>query len=293
MNKLLNTMILTTMILTVVACKSEKSTVIVDGANKDDSALGGDSDNLVTTSSFSYNFTYNGCETKKQIFTSKNEMCLGLQDDSRNNGCAKKLRENYFNQMCSGTYTPFSTSLSDEPDYAPEVKIMETPNLSRNQKFNDTLELLVDNKQVVARSTFRCATIADLKTWNIEGLTMLGDSKVLYIKDSKHSNEAFKAAVAAECFTGENIEESDLIDADLAIHKVEVSDSREEQLYMGNDDGAKLETLNIKCVEDSNELLINVKGIVITKGSKIFFKEGYLNSNMRKSTVISCEEKLI
>ncbi|HVJ64928.1 MAG TPA: hypothetical protein VM901_06710 [Bdellovibrionota bacterium] len=55
--------------------------------------------------SFSYEFEYNGCNTGRQKFGSKDTMCEGLKSQSRNNYCAVSMRERFFEQQgCPGIF---------------------------------------------------------------------------------------------------------------------------------------------------------------------------------------------
>jgi hypothetical protein len=61
-----------------------------------------------SSSPFFYSFTFNGCSTELQEFSSLEEECKGLQSDSRNHGCALGDRLDEFNSKCQGTFTPSS-----------------------------------------------------------------------------------------------------------------------------------------------------------------------------------------
>lgn len=57
-------------------------------------ALGG-----TVTQRYSYHFIVNGCDTGRHEFGSKAELCAGLADDVRNNGCAVQLRLQMFQEQ--------------------------------------------------------------------------------------------------------------------------------------------------------------------------------------------------
>ncbi len=52
--------------------------------------------------SLGYEFELNGCPTGKREFSSKADMCQGLQNNNLNNGCALGMREEYFKAQCPG-----------------------------------------------------------------------------------------------------------------------------------------------------------------------------------------------
>ncbi len=55
----------------------------------------------VETKSYSYDLTENGCRTENQTFSSREEMCDGLKNDSLNHNCAQDLRFEKFKSDCS------------------------------------------------------------------------------------------------------------------------------------------------------------------------------------------------
>jgi hypothetical protein len=50
----------------------------------------------------SYSYEYNGCQTGTQTFSSQEDLCNGLKDDSRNKHCARNLRYERFKNECPG-----------------------------------------------------------------------------------------------------------------------------------------------------------------------------------------------
>jgi hypothetical protein len=53
-------------------------------------------------STFSYDYTENGCPTGKKDFSSMDALCEGLRDEAKNNNCARNLRYERFKQDCPG-----------------------------------------------------------------------------------------------------------------------------------------------------------------------------------------------
>ena len=49
-----------------------------------------------------YNLTENGCSTGDKTFSSLDELCQGLRNDSFNNNCAQSLRFQKFQNDCPG-----------------------------------------------------------------------------------------------------------------------------------------------------------------------------------------------
>lgn len=65
-------------------------------SNKNNSSVNSESQSI------KYNLSYNGCSTGNQEFSSIEDMCNGLKNDSRNNYCAQKLRYEKFKSECPG-----------------------------------------------------------------------------------------------------------------------------------------------------------------------------------------------
>lgn len=57
--------------------------------------------NSETSSSLSYQYNVNGCDTGKQEFSSQKSLCDGLLDESRNSGCAQGDRYKAYQNSCS------------------------------------------------------------------------------------------------------------------------------------------------------------------------------------------------
>lgn len=62
---------------------------------KADVAGGGQSE------SYKYDFTCNGCKTGEQVFDSRSGLCTALLDESRNNGCCRREREDQYQNQCN------------------------------------------------------------------------------------------------------------------------------------------------------------------------------------------------
>jgi hypothetical protein len=65
-------------------------------------ACGAGQNESETSEEYGYNLTSNGCSTEQQKFTSRDAYCSGLQDETRNKGCALKLRKETFQEQCQG-----------------------------------------------------------------------------------------------------------------------------------------------------------------------------------------------
>lgn len=63
----------------------------------------------------SYEFEVNSCKTGRHEFSSQQDLCQGLQNETLNKGCALAMREDYFAAQCSGQrFQPFHGNLPAE-----------------------------------------------------------------------------------------------------------------------------------------------------------------------------------
>jgi hypothetical protein len=72
------------------------------------------------TESLSYEFEFNGCKTGRHQFSSTEELCTGLRNDTLNNSCAIDLRADFFQKNCpSQSFDVFSDARpQDSPSNA-------------------------------------------------------------------------------------------------------------------------------------------------------------------------------
>lgn len=96
MNKL-NSTLFTLVTLTLMACgnggggSGHQAPIVVNPLQ-----------NGAGISSLTYEFKRNGCSTGIQRFQSKKDYCDGLLDDARNANCAREMRLEHYNRVCTG-----------------------------------------------------------------------------------------------------------------------------------------------------------------------------------------------
>jgi len=134
--------------------------------------LGGDS------SSMSYSFSFNGCETGEHQFKSLEQYCTGLQDEQLNKGCAVQSRKETYSEKCPSTTAWATTNIGTQEcgdkscngakQYCLKsyVGALETPavtpecrSLPKGSDFDDsdlTCDLLVDDAQLAFPTTNNC-----------------------------------------------------------------------------------------------------------------------------------------
>lgn len=148
---------------------------------------------------FSYQFEYNGCDTKKHEFSSLNELCSALQDDGLNEGCARNLREDYFKDNCSGTFTPHYKGMP-LVDGAPTGETTETNSIKLPEDM-DLVTMKPDELKFVqflnpigeeAKTTVYCLSSAetalDLLVQDGTGGVILGSGGSIVLKNIPSSS---------------------------------------------------------------------------------------------------------
>lgn len=82
--------------------------------------LSSDNDGPITKSeAWEYEYSENGCSTGKITGSTKAEQCEALNDDARNNYCAKSTRETVVKEICSEK-SEYSGSVDPKPTPEPE-----------------------------------------------------------------------------------------------------------------------------------------------------------------------------
>ncbi len=62
-------------------------------------------DSTSKSEDLNYSYSYNGCQTGEQHFSSMNDMCEGLKSENLNHRCARELRERVFHEhSCPGNF---------------------------------------------------------------------------------------------------------------------------------------------------------------------------------------------
>ncbi|OQW49263.1 MAG: hypothetical protein A4S09_12160 [Proteobacteria bacterium SG_bin7] len=92
-------------ILAIACGDSGKKVRSTPGANAGRNGipnLNNSNQNLSTSKKNELSYSYNGtdCKTNQQQFTSKEELCKGLQNSKLNNNCALENRKLHFQRSC-------------------------------------------------------------------------------------------------------------------------------------------------------------------------------------------------
>lgn len=136
--------------------------------------------------SFKYEFEQNGCNTGKKEFSSKSEMCQGLQQESLNNGCALELRKDYFKQMCDNQNFA-SSEVGGESSQSYDVIVGER--LVRTLKEGDsTLVLYLNPLNESAKTMVFCGKDSSsakefLKDFNMGGIFLSKGARIVLKND--------------------------------------------------------------------------------------------------------------
>lgn len=80
-----------------------------------------------SSESIGYNYSFNGCETGDQKFSSKQDLCNGLLDEQRNKGCAQEMRYEQYKSNCA-EFGPLDERLGNKAGLDQNNEIVaETP----------------------------------------------------------------------------------------------------------------------------------------------------------------------
>ena len=82
-------LVILTLMFLASSCSKETLSKLTNGNNNNAQTL-------------SYTLTENGCSTGEQYFSTQDDMCDGLKNDSLNNYCARNLRYQKFQNDCPG-----------------------------------------------------------------------------------------------------------------------------------------------------------------------------------------------
>lgn len=144
--------LLTFVLLGLGACESKDSNGVDFGTD---------------STEYSYSFTYNGCPTGEQKFSTLSQMCDGLKDDSLNKSCASTLRETYFKEKgCAGSFRPVV------------AKPPETRNPPANNLPSDPA---TDPAEELAKETFLLNYASGVKSWTVKDVAVQ-----IVVKDKFH-----------------------------------------------------------------------------------------------------------
>lgn len=89
----------------------------------------------------SYEFEVNSCKTGRHEFSSQQDLCQGLQNETLNKGCALAMRESYFAAQCSGQrFQPFHGNLPAEKTTSTETETARSTETQSEVQSADSAE---------------------------------------------------------------------------------------------------------------------------------------------------------
>lgn len=248
-----------------------------------------------------FNYTLvddNGCSTGTQVFTSIEEMCKGLQNNTLNNNCSLELREDFFKKNCSNAeFKPFddeSQLVADNFSSVLEQKKMKNGDIS--VELIKVTPLGTAKKSV--KSTFSCAnTLED--ALNLEnGFIFLNGSKAIINRDQSVTERKYPQAIF-ECTDSSIEQSSELLDEKL-VKKVSVGVGHATAEYVVFE-GERPEVLHselsyISCSETKAEIMNSLtNGLNLVKGSRVIVRRDITAAeksgikDKQEFTLVTCE----
>lgn len=245
---------------------------------------------------FTYNLESNNCSTGAQVFSTVEQMCQGLQDNTLNNNCALELREDFFAKNCAGKeFVAFDDNTkNNEVNYN---NVIEQKKLKGGDiVVESTKTTPVGTSKKAASVPFSCAaSLAD--GLNLEkGVILLNGAKALINRDQSKIMRRYPQ-VLIECSDAANEKTSEVVDAKLIKNvSVKVGHGVVEYITLSNDNNVYSELTYIHCAESKTEIMETLtNGVNLLKGSKILVKrdiaQNLLNgvAHPLEFSLISCE----
>lgn len=304
MRKIFNIALISALAFGLIACKESGKSV---GAADNGSIS---TNEIQSSTTYSYDFTYNNCKTGRQTFDSAEKLCTGLQNNTLNNNCALSFRENYFNNNCQGTFKPFSEKQKGEI-FSDTLNLFDIKRMSVGSSTIDVLKTSPNgvSKTISTLSIFSCiGSINDGAHNRNNGFTLLKNSKAIINRDLNYrfrdgtSASDLKPQVAFLCDQDENNEqEMDTIEGiDYAERHLQTGHAIME-IVITSPAGIypiQSELTYISCSENAYDAAFSgVNGVGLLKGSKLVVKrdrdyvfgDGSRPTSSAEVSVITCE----
>jgi hypothetical protein len=248
-----------------------------------------------------FNYTLvddNGCSTGTQVFSSIEDMCNGLQNNTLNNNCSLELREDFFKKNCTNEdFKPFddeSKLVTDNFSNVLEQKKMKNGDIN--------IELIkvtpVGTAKNSVKSTFACASTLEDALRLENGFIFLVGSKAIINRDQSVTERKYPQAIF-ECTDSSLEQSSELLDETL-VKKVSVGVGHAVMEYVVFE-GERPEVLHselsyISCSETKTEIMNSLtNGLNLVKGSRVIVRRD-INTAQRSGikdkqefSLISCE----
>lgn len=262
---------------------------------------------LKTTSEFAQNFNYeytgkNNCSTKKQNFTSLEDLCSGLQNNNLNNNCAIDSRRSYFKEMCPGlVFTPFT--IKNKKDKLPLVGFQERY-LKKNAAFLDIFKALPEwsgsNSSVL--TTFSCIDDMSIRDLFHNGFMLLNNSRIVINRDldylfadgSKPSKQTLPHVIYNCEDEMTQLDRDYMNDQEIELKRIQFGESLYIPVIISQMGVTKQVKLTmIKCTDNGLIAHDGSNGVLMFQGSRLAIKRDieYFRKKIdtRESVVISCE----
>ncbi len=249
-------------------------------------------------STVTYALDDNGCSTGSQVFTSIEEMCSGLQNNTLNNKCALELREDHFKKNCAGK----EFKAFDDKTNTIEItfkEIVEQKKMRNGDIIVDTLKVTPMGTAKKARSiSFACAKSIEEGMKFESGFILLNGTKALINRDQTTSSRKFAHALL-ECADAENeLLKEEINQSNIKIRNVKTGDALAESVIIDGYAPAatRSELTYISCSETKEQAkAILTNGVNLVRGSRLMMKRDVsadLDNGIRhpqEYTIVICE----
>lgn len=251
---------------------------------------------LKVVESYSYTLESNGCSTETQVFSTLEEMCKGLQNNTLNNNCALELREDFFAKNCgSAEFVAFEDETkSNDKNYSAVVEQKKLKNGDIVVDFIKTTPIGTAKK--ASYVPFSCSTsIADAMELE-NGFTLLNGSKMLINRDQSKVARKYPQAII-ECSDASAEQTSEVIDESVVkLVTVQTGHAVVEYATLSSEGNARNELTYISCSESKSEIMSSLtNGVNLLKGSKVLVRRD-VSKDLAKGmkhphefSLVSCE----
>lgn len=232
-------------------------------------------ENVKLISTFTYTLEDNGCSTGTQVFSTIEDMCKGLQNNTLNNNCALEVREDFFKKNCTGTeFVAFDDqSLSAESSFSEVLEPKKMKNGDISAELIKVTPIGKSKKSVMA--SFACAASLEDAQRLENGFIFLNGSRAIINRDQSLNSRKYPQAVF-ECVDA-NAEQSNEVLNEALIKTVTVKPGHATAEYVvisgERPEVTKSELSYISCSDSKTEIMNSLtNGLNLIKGTRLLVR---------------------
>lgn len=301
-NKILQTLLMSTLVLSVASCGKSKTENAPQAAKSEVSQT----TEFHTDSQFSYRFNLNTCTTDAQSSDSLESFCSNLQNNTKNNDCAESNRKLLFASKCKGAFTAFKVE-DGKTIVSTKSTAIQTRQMKANDVILDVFKVSPESAPSLISSltTFTCLNSANDNLEISNGFILLKNSKLLMSRDLDYIFTNGKNTSKMDPFVIFSCEENSKkvtfpFSRNTAKKKLEIGQSTKLPMILSSSGSVELESelVLITCAEDAAAASkTGLNGITLLKGSKVLVKKDHemkyieqdIDGIKKDNIVVSCE----